>query len=323
MPALRAHDFEKLATRVVDRFLSGGAKLAEAAAEEAAAANLNPDQIQRLVQSANTMTFLRMMDQRKAEGASDLMHEFEPIDADQVVRSVIDGGGAQMLPQQPMDDPMQAVAPPDAGELPDEMSALRMNPAEGAPGHMDAPGVEACEEDCHNEGDPPGVETARKGPPKPKAKDAKKEKAKAKEKDDTDDDAPPPKSAHVMQARAYKLAAILEDQRQQAEWAFDETFDKLAARFKRLYGPSYDAFEKDAMAEHGDDIGRGVINMLRHDRRLPPLATEAFEKSAAVADHHVSEETPELHLLETLVKIATEARRLETGIAYVRSRCAA
>ena len=37
MPALRAHDFDKAAARVVDKFLSGGVKLADAAAEEAMA----------------------------------------------------------------------------------------------------------------------------------------------------------------------------------------------------------------------------------------------------------------------------------------------
>lgn len=321
MPVLRAQDFDKMASRVVDQFLSGQAKLADAAAQEAMSSGLNPDQIQRLVQAANTMTFLRMMDQRKAEGAPDLMHEFDPIDASQVGQHMVDGAQGQMLPQEGA-PPMGGGMPPmgEEHEVPDEMKAIRMNPAEGAPGHEDSPEVEQCEEECHAEKDPPGVITEKKKPSKKDKASKKDTKATG---DDEEDDAPPMKAAHVMQARARKLAGILEDQRLQAEWSFEETFNQLARRFKVANGPSYDAFEKDAMVEHAGKFGHVVLNLLRAERKLSPLTPEAHEKTAALADRHISLETPELHLFERLVKIATEAERLERGIAYVRSRCAA
>lgn len=323
MPVLRAQDFDKLASRVVDQFLSGQAKLADAAAQEAMASGLNPDQIQRLVQAANTMTFLRMMDQRKAEGAPDLMHEFDPIDAGQVNQQMVNQAQGQMLP--PQGAPEMGSMPPmgDEHELPDEMSAIR-NPAEGEPGHEDSPDVEQCEEECHAEKDPPGVVTEKKKGPIPEKKAPKPGKGKKKETNATDaDEDEPIKAAYIMQNRARKLAAILEDQRLQAEWSFEETFDRLNQRFKIAGGPSYAVFEKDALAEHNDTFGHSVLNMLRAERKLAPLTREAHEKTAALADHHISIETPELHLFERLVKIATEAERLERGIAYVRSRCAA
>ena len=69
MNAYREKDYDDMAGRCVDRFLSGETKLADAAVHEAMQGQLNPDQIERLVQAANTMAFLRMMESRKAEGA--------------------------------------------------------------------------------------------------------------------------------------------------------------------------------------------------------------------------------------------------------------
>lgn len=304
MPVLREQDFDKLAAEVVDQFLSGKAKLAEAAAKLASSNGLNPDQIERLVQSSNTLTFLRMMDQRKEAGSNDLLHEFDPIDARHVIKIVIDAAGVHVEPmsggdmsgEMPMGDEM---------ELPDEMHG--MNPAEGMPGHVDTPAVEECEEDCHGKLDPPGMKTEKK--PKAKA-------------EDEDEKKPPKKEAAMMRAR--KLAGILEDQYKQAEWAFEDRFTALVDRFRRVYNPlSYEEFEKDAMAEFGDTAGLTIINSLREARKLAPLDMAAsFQKVASLDDRHVSLESPELHLFEELHKIATKAAELERGISWVRAQCA-
>jgi hypothetical protein len=304
MPVLREGDFDKLAARVVDQFLSGRAKLADAAATEASSAGLNPDQIRRLVEAANTMTFLRMMDQRRADRAPDLLHEFDPIDARQVIRIVIDQAGVHV-------EPVEREAEPDSddGELPDEMASVRMNPAEGDPGHTDSPDVAECEEACHDEIDPPGVATKKRSPAKP-SPNAQRPPQPA-----------PSKKAAQLELRKRKLAALFEDQRRQAEWAFEDTFAELASRFKRVYGPSYDAFEKDATAEYGDATGIRLINLLRSGRHLAPLAAPTREKTATLADHHISEDSPEIALFGVLVKIARDAARLDESLAWLRKQC--
>ena len=287
MPILREQDFDKIATRVVDKFLAGTAKLAEAAAEEAADAGMNPDQIERLSQSANTMAFLRMMEDRKAQGAGDLMHEFDPIDARQVIKIVIDNTGVTVNGK-----PVDTQAPEGSGEseheLPNELAALHGKPEAPAP--------------------PPA-------PPK------KVDEADGGDEDDGKPESPKEASHRIMRMR--KLAGILEDQYLQAELSFEDTYEKLAGRFKRVYNKvSYEAFEKDALAEHGDDVGIQVLNSVRTARGLPAFeAKVAMEKTAALADRHVSDETPELYLFESMVKLAREASRLRQGLSYVRTKC--
>lgn len=287
MPVLRDQDFDKLATQVVDKFFSGAAKLADAAADVAQEHSLNPDQIERLVQSANTMTFLRGMDDRKRQGVGDLMHEFDPIDSRQVIKIVIDGAGIHINPNASM-----ARGHEEGEETVDEMDMPEINAAEGDEGHKDTPEVEACEEECHDKLDPKHTTTL------------------------------PRKEAAVM--RAYKLAGLLEDQRKQAEWAFEDKFNALAARFRRVYNaPDYASFEKDAMVEYGDDTGLAIINALRERHRMAPLEkSAALEKTASLRDRHVSDDSLEFRMFEELHKIACTAANLDRSIAYVRAQCA-
>jgi len=313
MPSLREQDFDKLAERVVSRFLSGQAKLADAAAEEASTAGLNPDQIERLTQSANTMAFLKMMDQRKQQGAGDLMHEFDPIDSRHVIKIVIDNAGVHVEPmggdEQPHHD--------EQHELPDEMSGIRMNPAEGEMGHEDSPEVEDCEEQCHEKLDPPGVKT-KKRKPIVEARDGE---------DEHDEEAAgieeSPKQAMHRVMRMRKLAGVMEDQYHQACWAFEEGFAKLASRFKiATNAASFDDFEKDARAEYNDAYGDAVLDALRVARGQAPVGAGAREKTAAQADYHVSDDTQELREFETLVKIAAEADKLKRDVQWLKTQCA-
>ena len=295
MPVLREQDFDKMATQAVDRFLSGKTKLADAVAEEAIGHSMNPDQIERLTQAANTMTFLKMMDQRKQEGAGDLMHEFDPVDARQVIRIVIDGSGVHVNPG-PMEDMSGPTDSNGGDELPNEMG--------GSP--MTAP-----EPPTHEQTETPEEEAAEHAPPRPKNNEDKEPPAKK-----------PTKQAAIMRAR--KLTCILEDQLKQAEWSYEEHFDTLVDRFRRVYNPvKYEEFEKDAMAEYGDSYGIVIINDIRRARKLPPLETSAMlEKTAALADRHISLESTELRLFEKLHKIAEQAVKLEHGITWVRKQCA-
>jgi len=283
MRVWREQDFDRMATRVVDQYLSGRAKLADAAAAEALEAGLNPDQIERLTQSANTMTFLRMMEDRKAEGAGDLTQEFDPIDARQVIRIVIDDTGIH-VDRGPKSCSEQDT-PADAYTLPDEMGAVRRPP--------------------------PGVDPPPSGPLEDDPSSDRKPKAAS------------PKQAELAILRARKLAAVFDDQVRQAEWAFEDAHEQLVARFRRVYNNvTYESFEKDALAEHGDEIGLSVLNLVRESRDLPPLdAGQVFEKAAALEGRHLSEDTPELRLFETLVKVARGAADLKRSLGLLRARC--
>ena len=284
MPVLREQDFDKLATSAVDKFLSGRSKLADAVAEEATEHGLNPDQIERLTQSANTMTFLKMMDQRKQQGAGDLMHEFDPVDSRHVIRIVIDNAGVHVDPhagESATSAPPADVMGDHTDELPDEMSGKSPIPPSPAP--------PAEEKDVPEE-------------------DEKKKSTK--------------KAAAMMRAR--KFASILEDQLKQAEWAFEDRLVEIGARFKKVYNPtSFASFEKDALAEHGDALGLEILDILRDTRGMKHIdKTTAREKTAAMQDHHISDDTPELRLFEEMHKIATQAAKLEEGLAWVKQQCA-
>lgn len=340
MPILREQDFDKIATRVVDRFMSGKAKLAEAAAEEAVGASMNPDQIDRLSQSANVMAFLRMMDKQKEQGNPDLTQEFDPIDARKVIKIIIDNTGVhvedesggdtsqgEMHPgggMHPGGEIGEGAPPPMGGELPDEMQAMRgdeppkgmphgMNPAEGEPGHEDSPEVEECEEDCHDALDPAGVKTEKKNKsPFPK-KDKKKEKSEGQKKE----------ASWIQSQRAIKVATVLEDQLREAEWAFQDLGNSLTTMFKRASAPmAFEAFEKDALAECDGPVGLQVLNMLREERGMPAMdSNTAQTKTAALQDRHITEDSRELAVFEKLVKIASEAIRLQEALEHVRSQC--
>lgn len=296
MPALREQDFDKLASQVVDAYLSKRSKLADAAAQVAMDNRLNPDQIERLSQAANTQTFLRMMENTKAQGGQDLTEEFDPIDSGQVIRIVIDNTGVHIQADPSVDvqsGDQGGAMPGGENELPDEMAALR--------GESAAPPPPDGEEEVV---DDTGEEAPAK---KTDKKDSKKSE----------------KGAMFRKLRLRKLAGVLEDQRRQADIYFEDTAEKLAGRFKKLYNAmNYDAFEKDALAEHGDEYGIQIINAMRDARKLAPLSADsARSKIAALEDRHVTTDSAELTLFGELVKTAREAARLEKGIAVLRSQC--
>lgn len=292
MRALREQDYDVMAGRIVDRFLRGGTKLADGAVDEAVQGQLNPDQIERLVQAANTMAFLRLMDARKAEGAQDLTHEFEPVETRSVLQSIIGAGPALN------GDPAAPPSPEEHGDeapLPDEMGSLRKQPTGESEAIQDRDGPFA-----HPKGAP---KKAAKPPAKAMDKDAHKE-------------------AMVRGNRLAKLASVFDDQLLEAEMDFDDGYGRLSRLFKLAHGaPSFDAFEKDAMSVEGNVHGLAVINLLRRDRGLPLRDKEALEKCASLHDHHVADDASSLREFRRLVKIAKQAERVRDGVAHVRSLC--
>ena len=311
MRAYREQDFDKMAERVVDRFMQGE-KLADAATAEAMGGELNPDQIARMVQAANTQAFLRLMEQQKSQGVPDMTSEFDPIDPRQVIQQLV-----QSVDVPHADAPPHAEPDGDECPLPDEMGAAHSAPmGEGeamlAAGDNGGPKEPPVDDD--NDGPfPKGKkQKAKDDDDKPK----KKGPPKAPEKDE-------PKEAAFRARRLRKFADVLEDQYKQAEWAFEDAFANLQRHLSRAHGaPTMDAFEKDALALHGDDYGIVVLNMVRADRGLPQLEFEAARtKVAALVDRHIVEETEVTVIFDRLVKIATEASKLQRSAAHVRELC--
>lgn len=300
MRVYREQDFDKMAERVVDRFMTGE-KLADAATQEAMTGELNPDQIARLVHAANTQAFLRLMDQQKAQGDADMTHEFDPIDARQVIQQLVNAAGplnmTTTVPAAPLGDS-------DNGPLPDEMSAQR------APAYGDDTQAPPIDDD--NNG------------PFPKGEKQKAQTDKTAEKDpakSTKGDAQ--KEAAFCERRLHKFAEILEDQYHQAEWAFEDGMTQLSQHLQVAHNRlSMEDFEKNALAMHSDDFGIAVLNLVRGDQGLPPLEFDtAREKAAALTDHHLVDESAAMSTFSQLVKIATDAMRLQQGAAHVRSMC--
>lgn len=316
MRAYREQDFDKMAERVVDRFLQG-AKLADATTQEATQGELNPDQIARLVHAANTMAFLRLMEQQKAQGGHDMTAEFDPVDPHQIMHQLVQSVDVPHMGGEDTDAPH--VEPDgDEGPLPDEMAG-------------DDAGDDA-DQEVHVHGDEPEVHVHGDDEDDNDGPFPKGEKQKAKEKADKKDspkkEPKPPKKDEAKEAafrerRLRKFADVLEDQYRQAEWAFEDAFANLQRQLNRAHGaPTMEAFEKDALALHGDAIGVAMLNMVRLDRGLPVIDYDtARAKTASLADRHLVEETEATRLFDQIVKIATEASKLQQGAAHVRSMC--
>lgn len=91
MPIYKDKDFDKMAEEIVSRYLTGGTKLADAAAQMAMQQNMNPDQVQQMIQAANTLTFLKLMEQAKQQQGGDLTQEFDPINHQDVLSAMLHG----------------------------------------------------------------------------------------------------------------------------------------------------------------------------------------------------------------------------------------
>jgi len=107
---------EKHATAIVDRFFGEKTALTEGVADVAEQDNFNPEQVKRLVEAVNNMTFLR-----KFEGADDRIaaSEFQPADANAALSAMLDN--AQTL----HDAPRPSEDPPEASDLGDALPVTR------------------------------------------------------------------------------------------------------------------------------------------------------------------------------------------------------
>ena len=95
MPLFDENALEKRATSVVSRFFTEKTALTDGVVDAAQEDNLNPEQVRRLVEAVNNMTFLK-----KFEGAPDRLSasEFEPADADAALQQLLEAASTESNP---------------------------------------------------------------------------------------------------------------------------------------------------------------------------------------------------------------------------------
>lgn len=98
-----------------------------------------------------------------------------------------------------------------------------------------------------------------------------------------------------------------------------EDLQNLITSFTKLYGPSFEEFEKDAFYLWGDDVVES-LGVMRAALHLPPATYDhaAMTKVARVVDT----ETPAMQQFKTLVQHADEFDRLEKATESVQAKLA-
>lgn len=127
-----------------------------------------------------------------------------------------------------------------------------------------------------------------------------------------------PKPLQTLRLR--KMADELGVTVKAASQRWDDAMAKLASAFKRApgYGPSYEEFEKAALAEWGRNAVP-ELTALRQDLRLPKLSVSS-EKIASFSDRHVSEDTQELRTLSSAISARENYQIMRLAHAQVMDR---
>lgn len=121
MRELLVGDFDKMAESVVREYLDNNVSLEDGLAKISMVEGLNPDQIQNLVQLANSLAHLTLFD-RKDDG--DKIVEFSPADPDAVLKKVYTDEVPEPEPCPEMDAP-ESRCSDMFGDFPDLTSKIR------------------------------------------------------------------------------------------------------------------------------------------------------------------------------------------------------
>lgn len=121
----------------------------------------------------------------------------------------------------------------------------------------------------------------------------------------------------IVAMNLRKLAEEFEIQQIIEARKWEEKVAELSLTFKRVggYGPKFEAFEKDAYAEHGMDV-LPELTLIRSNCRLPAPAPDS-EKVAMLVERHTTEETRELRLLKEAMECRTNYQKVKNGLAWI------
>jgi hypothetical protein len=107
MPPLTEPKLDQMAKEVVAGLTEGGVPLTDGVVKVAERENLGPEQIKRLVETTNNMTFLHKFNAAEPN-AADRMVEFEPADAQGAIQRMLDAAK----------DLMNATGPGESADMP-------------------------------------------------------------------------------------------------------------------------------------------------------------------------------------------------------------
>lgn len=122
-----------------------------------------------------------------------------------------------------------------------------------------------------------------------------------------------PNRRSVLVIKIRKVAEELESKKLGAAWEYREELDKIASDFAKLNGPSYEEFEKDALAVRGRSA-IPVLSDIRNCLKLPGIKTVVLEKTARVVDT----DTPLMRRFDELVKLSNQYDDCEAAVAYLK-----
>jgi len=117
---------------------------------------------------------------------------------------------------------------------------------------------------------------------------------------------------HIMIMKLRKTAEVLRDQEYQHRVDLTEQFQKLATTFRRLRGPEFEEFEKDAFYHWGP---RAAPHL--------QLLRQSLRKEAATYDHGemtkvarvVDTDAPSMQLLSSVIASSEAVTQLQQGMA--------
>lgn len=291
MPAYDENALNKMAERAVDNFIAQNAALDDATAQEAQQNNLNPDQVKRLVEAANTQAFLKLMDQQKSQGASDITQEFSPVDASRVIKIVIDSSGAHV--ESDSGDPSCESGMQDANQIPDEMSAIR-NPQEAVPKAIE---------------DAPADKTDKT------TKVDKTDKVKTPKKDRNKKEA-----EFTQEKNTRRKIAALEDERHRVSYQFDDLLNGIVLKLKIAQAKNANHVFDDMLSDTDLTSCKEafvVLNTINKRLKLPEITEDQYNKKLDKLASHFPNNDEYQKLFNELVVLVKHANKVEKAYEQV------
>ena len=274
MKTLLARDYEALTKNILAKNAQDEAALADLITKTAMGMELAPEQIRTLVRGVNTMAHLAAMD-KKVDG--DKYVDFEPVDPDAVIKNIYTG--PEKTQERTAEDRVSDFLG-NVGEA-DTPLALDTDQPEGTK-------EAALDSILRSEGISCNPAYSWDVPTPPDADNRRQRRS---------------------VATLKKVALELRDRKLRYSIEYRDNLEKLAHTFRKVGGPDIDAFEKDAVALHGD-FGTGVAGQIR------VLAHKSRTKIASedIPENYIVAETPELEILEAMAKTAQDYAECEAGL---------
>lgn len=281
MAQVTDNQLDKIATNIVDRFLTEKVALTEGVVDAAKEENFNPEQIKRLVESVNNMTFLRKFNNAE-EGAEDRMVEFETANPNAAIQRLLDAAK----------DVMSSVSGMGGGEDGDRGRDS---------GHDSGCGCGDLED---------ALPTSRPDAPPPLDPLEGEEIRTASE---------PKIRGTVMIMKLRKTAEELKNKAYEKRYEFTEALQKTASHFRTRSPEDFAAFEKDALYKWGSDA-EPYLQTLRGALRMVPVIynVNALTKVGRVIDSSSPPMRLFSELLRTSQDIDTVQKGIEKTAAWLR-----